>query len=72
MERVDENGHYDTYLRSHHHPSNPWMYDAFNSLDLRKIKRYRLLTQSVCMSMSDGRLAERVIKEDSVNIEIND
>ena len=72
MERVDENGHYDTYLRSHHHPSNPWMYDAFNSLDLRKIKRYRLLTQSVCMSMSDGRLAERVNKEDSVNIEIND
>jgi hypothetical protein len=58
------------YLRSHHHPSNPWLYETFNETDLSKIERYRVVTQSVCLSMSDGRLKERVIKQDVIAIEL--
>ena len=68
---ADENKHYNFYLRSHHHPSNPWMYEKFNDMDIRKIRRYRLLTQSVCMSISEGRLVERIIKEDAIEFEID-
>ena len=51
------------YLRSHHHPSNP-AYETFNETDLSKIERYPCsATQSACLSMSDGRLKERVIKQ---------
>ena len=71
VQRVDEDGHYNFYLRSHHHPSNPWMHERFNDLDIRKIKRYRLLTQSVCMAISDGRPVERIIKEDAVTFDID-
>lgn len=70
-QRTDENGHNSFYLRSHHHPSNPWMYEKFNAMDIRKIRRYRLLTQSVCMSISEGRLVERILKEDTIEFEIN-
>ena len=68
-QRANEGGHNNFYLRSHHHPSNPWMYRTFNDLDVRKIKRYRVLTQSVCMALSDGRLIERIIKEDAVTFD---
>jgi hypothetical protein len=72
LRRVDQNGHYNFYLRSHHTPSNPWMYERFSDMDIRKIRRYRLLTQSVCMSMLDGRLIQRVIKEDATTFDIDE
>jgi hypothetical protein len=72
LRRVDENGFSNFYLRLNHHPSNPWMHKSFNNLDLRKIRRYRLLTQSVCLSMSDGRLIQRIIKEDATTFNVDE
>jgi hypothetical protein len=70
--RADKNGHYNFYLRLYIHPANPLLNEKFGAIDLREIKRYRLLTQSTCMSMKNGRLVERVIKEDVVTFNVDD
>ncbi len=70
LKRIANFGRYSFYLRLHHHPSNPWMYKAFNKMDVRKIDRYRLLTQSVCLSLRKGKLVEHVVKEDSVVFDV--
>jgi len=68
LQRVDDQGRYNPYLRSHHHPSNPWLYRDFNALDLRQVTAYRLLSQSVCLSLDNGDFQRAVQHEDIIHI----
>lgn len=52
------------YLRSHHHPSVPWLHSDFNAVDLHNVTHYRLVTRSYCLSMDGGRLERHIWKED--------
>src|SRR5262245_6586465 len=70
LTRVDGEGRYNPYLRFHHHPSNPLLYGAFNQLDLRQVRNYRVVTQSVCLGLRDGRLQRRVMSEDDLVIDV--
>jgi hypothetical protein len=55
-------GRFIYYGRAYIHPSNPWLFEEFDRIDLTKIEAYRLVTQSVCLKMKNGRLEEREIK----------
>ena len=70
VRRAAEYGAYSYYFRSHHHPSNPWLYEDFNSLDLNSIRSYRLVTQSVCLKLVNGRVQERELKRDEVKFDV--
>jgi hypothetical protein len=67
---ADPLGQHSFYFRLHHHPSIPAYYRYFNALDLRDIRRYRLVTRSVCLSMSSGQIIRRVLLEDAYIAEI--
>jgi hypothetical protein len=71
LTRVDENGWYNFYLRAHHHPTNPLLYRDFNRLDLRKVKSYRLVTQSVCLSLEGGHLKRQVFNQYVTEIHVD-
>jgi hypothetical protein len=58
------------YFRSHHHPSNPLMFTAFNSLDLKTIKAYRMVTQSVCLGIAKGALVEKEVARYEVVVNV--
>lgn len=64
LARSDGDGRAPFYLRGHHHPSNPLLFRDFASVDLRDVDAYRYLDSSVCLSMSDGRFRERIVKRD--------
>ena len=66
-ERYGENFY---YFRFHHHPTNPWLYTAFNRLDLQSILRYRIVTRSVCLRLSAGKLEVRELKRDVVTFDV--
>lgn len=71
MMRLDDDGRFNPYLRFHHHPSNPWLYPAYNQLDLRSVDHYRLVTQSVCLRMDGGTLDREVFFETTVPIDVH-
>lgn len=70
LTRVDDEGRYNPYLRFHHHPSNPLLYAGFNQLDLRQVSTYRLVTQSVCLRLRNGRLERQVFSEYELKIDV--
>lgn len=49
------------YWRLHHHPSNPLMFDEFNRLDLAVVTGYRLVVESVCHDIDQGKPAGKVV-----------
>ncbi len=53
-------GRLSFYFRGYHHPSNPFLYPAFNALDLKAVKRYFAVTESVCLRLDEGRLVRTV------------
>lgn len=61
LERQAALGQGSFYWRLHHHPSNPLLFDAFNRLDLREITGYRLVVESLCHSLEQGRPAGKVV-----------
>jgi hypothetical protein len=63
-------GRYSYYFRLHHHPSNPVLYHDFHALAPNDIVRYRLMTRSVCLALSNGNISRRVLKEDVHVVEI--
>jgi hypothetical protein len=70
---ADESGNYNFYVASlFHTPSNYWMNEKFNAMNIRKIKDYRLLTQSICYKVIDGHLVEHVVKEDTVVFDVGE
>jgi hypothetical protein len=48
------------YLHLHHHPSNPFLYPEFNRLSLHDVVGYRLVLESACHSLEDGRVTKKV------------
>lgn len=54
-------GRWAIYARSHHLPSNPFLYEAFNRIDLSRVVGYNLVAQSICHHLKDGRLDNRVL-----------
>jgi hypothetical protein len=58
------------YVRSHHHPSNAWLYHDFNRLDLSTVKRYRVVVQSVCLNLVEGRVTEHELKRDEIHVDV--
>lgn len=60
------------YLRSHHHPSNPLLHRPFNALAIPQITEYRLLTESVCLSLEGGRLRRTILKQDETVVHVGE
>jgi len=58
-------GPYSYYWRLHHHTSISSLHAAFHAIPLDQIARYRLVTRSVCLSLVDGRISRRILKEDA-------
>jgi hypothetical protein len=70
---ADKSGYYNFYVaRLFHLPSNYWMNEKFNTMNIRKIKHYRLLTQSICYMVVDGHLVAHVVKEDAVVFDVGE
>ncbi len=72
MTRLGDDGRYNPYLRIHHHPSNPLLYPEFNAVDMREVRRYRLVTESVCLSLEDGRLVRDRLASSSLLINLEE
>ena len=72
LKRLDDEGRFFPYLQSHHHPSNPLLYSEFNQLDLRKVKEYRFVVESVCLSLDSGNLKRKVINGYKVAINVSE
>ncbi len=70
LSRVNKDGWYNFYLFSHHHPSNPMMHRNFNKIDLRNVTSYRLVTESVCLTLQNGKLKEQLLKQDEIIIDV--
>ncbi|MEM9047749.1 MAG: hypothetical protein AAGC92_03420 [Pseudomonadota bacterium] len=62
--RADRLGHMAFYLRGHHHPSNPLLFEDFSALDLRNVDAYRYLDTSLCLSIENGQLRTQIVKQD--------
>lgn len=52
------------WFRSHHHPSNPFLYSEFSALHLRDVVGYQLVTESACYGLERGRVTKRVLRRD--------
>jgi hypothetical protein len=70
IERTKTYGSLFYYFRPQHYPSNPQFFSDFNGVDLQKIRRYRLLTESVCLNLERGMLKEHSIKQDQVLFDV--
>ncbi len=70
VDLTEKYGRYFYYFHSHHHPSNPLMNTAFDSLDLKTIRAYRMVTQSVCLGIAKGALVEKEIARYEVMINV--
>lgn len=70
IELTQEYGRHFYYFRSHHHPSNPLLYSEFESLDLKAIHKYRLVTQSFCLGLSNGELQRHWVRRDEVDFNL--
>jgi hypothetical protein len=46
------------YVHLHHHPSNPFLYPEFNQLRLSDVAGYKLVFESVCHRLEDGKVAK--------------
>ena len=64
-------GRYIYYFHSHHQPSNPFLHKDFEAFDLQKIRAYRLVVQSICMDLKDGKLVEHEYKRDEYPLPLN-
>lgn len=59
LAREDTFGRGSYYWRLHHHPSNPFLYDAFNKLSPHDVVGYRLVTESQCLTMDHGKVVKK-------------
>jgi hypothetical protein len=58
-------GRNNFYFRSHHHPSNPFLYPQFNALSVTEIVGYRMVIESACYGLEDGHVTKRVLARTS-------
>jgi len=58
------------YFRFHHHPSNPFLYKAFNALSLEDVVGYQQVIESVCHSMDGGHVEKKVIARDTEYVSV--
>jgi hypothetical protein len=68
LRRVNDAGQFNVYLHPHHHYPSPFVRVPFSTLDLRTVRRYRWIIESVCLSMENGQLQRRVIRTDSYDL----
>jgi hypothetical protein len=61
LEREATFGRGNFYFRSHHHPSNPFLYSEFNALHLSEVVGYRLVMESACFGLNAGHVTKRVL-----------
>jgi hypothetical protein len=69
--RSAEYGNYNFYARLETQPSNPWLFSEFNQLDLAKVKNFRVLTQSICLSLRNGVLVEKERRRDETEFHVD-
>lgn len=72
LERAERYGHLNFYFRVHHHPSNPLLFGDFNALDLKTVKRYVAVTESVCLRLVDGALKRTVLRGKEFPIDVRE
>jgi hypothetical protein len=70
VDRAERYGHLNFYFRVHHHPSNPLLFGEFNALDLKTVKRYVAVTESVCLRLVDGALTRTVRRRTEFPIDV--
>jgi hypothetical protein len=61
LEREATFGKHTYYFRMHHHPSNPYLFPKFGSLNLADVRAYDLVLESVCHDIQNGRVIKRVV-----------
>ena len=49
------------YFRSHHHPSNPFLFSEFNQLNLKDVVAYNLVVESACLRLDHGKVEKTVV-----------
>ncbi|RTL52153.1 MAG: hypothetical protein EKK40_08220 [Bradyrhizobiaceae bacterium] len=49
------------YFRSHHHPSNPFLFSEFNRLNLKDVVAYNLVVESACLRLDHGKVEKTVV-----------
>lgn len=61
MDREASVGRGSWYFHAHHHPSNPFLYEGFNSLSLKDVVGYNLVMESGCFSLKEGKVQKKVL-----------
>jgi len=65
LDREASVGRGSWYFHAHHHPSNPFLYDSFNSLSLKDVVGYNLVLESNCLSLKDGKVQKKVVQRNT-------
>jgi hypothetical protein len=65
LDREASVGRGSWYVHAHHHPSNPFLYDQFNNLNLRDVVGYNLVLESDCLSLKNGKVQKKVVQRDT-------
>ena len=68
VEAAGADGIWNYFLYLHHHMPSPFTNMDFYRLDKRKIAEYRLVLESVCLSLENGRLQRDVRLRDSFSL----
>ncbi len=71
LSAVDDRGLLNYDLYPHHIFTMPWEQQAFRSFDKRRIVAYRYESESVCLSLKDGRLQKHVKRSHGFDIPLD-
>jgi cytidylate kinase len=49
------------YFMVHHQPSNPYLFEKFNALDLDDVRAYDLVVESACYQIANGHVIKKLV-----------
>lgn len=61
LARADAEGRFDWRWYPHHHVPWPFVAEPFEDADIRQVKRYIYVLESICQTMKGGRVERRVL-----------
>lgn len=64
LARTDANGRYNWRWYPHHHVPWPFVTEPIEGADIREVRRYILVVESICQEMREGRVVRRVLARD--------
>ncbi|MEP3465519.1 MAG: hypothetical protein ABJN65_05785 [Parasphingorhabdus sp.] len=70
LENVNKDGRLNYDFYPHHIWSNLFQFNSFKSLDKRTIEKYKFVVESVCLSVQDGILIEKLVHGSELIVEL--